>query len=155
MFAQHRSTSDSNTKIQGISYFSNYLSVQISSSMWIYTEGAPSSSSRLLQHHSCSEQQGKRRLPTAGWIWWPQVTKIISERLMFLFKQGPASCCCWSCQICSVPRQFMPVLLSWHVWHPPDVPYRSVSQCHQVSRDIVGLSWIMFTEFVSTVVVVV
>ena len=104
MFAEHRSTSESNTKIQGVTYFSNYLSVQISSSMWIYTEGAPSSSSRLLQHHSCSEQQGKRRLPTAGWIWWPQVTKIISERLMFLFKQGPACCCCWSCQICSCAK---------------------------------------------------
>ena len=50
---------------------------------------------------------------------------------MFLFKQGPASCCCWSCQICSVPRQFMPVLLSWHVWHPPDLLYRPVSQGHQ------------------------
>ena len=29
-----------------------------------------------------------------------------------------------------VPRQLMPVLLSWCVWHPPGIPYRPVSQCH-------------------------
>ena len=155
MFAEHRSTSGGNTKCRDWPTSPTIYLCKCHHPSKFTQKELPLPHPSYYSSNSCSEQQGKRRLPSTGWtenLRWldhlrmAHVFILAGSCLLLLLVMSDVLLCqgdfCWLCG-----RYLFGVRLK--------SLRETFSRASRLSHDMHNLSTIMFNQIVSTVVAVV